>query len=211
MLALNVKIGFNEKKLQRQLLRHVAKIISRRLVKMMPRVETKIKFVVERAILNSPEALSLTGPLEVLNRELGVENASGKLQIIIQRWLEGIKITAKQIRVSSNNTLSGGLTIRGIKNSEVLGMDEASFISVNGFVVPWLEYLLLRGNEVVNREYEFNLVIGQGRNKSGIMIKNGVYQVPAEFAGTKENNFLTRSLDSIEPKIGQILRDEFLR
>ena len=180
---------------------------------MMPRVERRIKFHVEKAILNSPEVKSLTDELGVLRRELGVLNGAGRMSIIINRWLEGIKVTAQPIRVSSNSSLKGGLKIVGIKKSgdEVLGMDQASFLSEGNYEIPFLEWLLFKGNSVINREWGFSLVIGQGRTNQGIMVKNGKYVVPQEFAGVNENNFVTRSLDTIEPMIVQILRDEFLR
>lgn len=58
----------------------------------------------------------------------------------------------------------------------------------------WLQWMLLRGNEIIVVGYQYNPRTGLGRTGLGNMISGAGFRVPPQYSGTKENNFITRSL-----------------
>lgn len=71
--------------------------------------------------------------------------------------------------------------------------------------LPWVEWLLFRGNSYIIFNYEYVNVtsIGDSHSRSGrgLMIRDESenWKVPSEFSGTKESNWITRELtDNIE-------------
>lgn len=61
--------------------------------------------------------------------------------------------------------------------------------------LPWLSWLIFRGKEVINPEYEAtDGDIQRSRSGTGIVMKRGgTWSVPAPHDGTKDNNFITRA------------------
>jgi hypothetical protein len=66
----------------------------------------------------------------------------------------------------------------------------------------WLQWMLIRGDETIIVGYEYNPQTGLGRSKLGNMKKGNSFRVPPQYAGTSDNNFITRAL------IGQQQNDD---
>jgi hypothetical protein len=77
--------------------------------------------------------------------------------------------------------------------------------------LPWLEWLLLKGNSIIVRNY--NVKYGQNpRSRSGdaIMIDStSSWRVPPEFAGTTRDNWTTRALNRVDKDINRIIQQSF--
>jgi hypothetical protein len=79
-----------------------------------------------------------------------------------------------------------------------------------GYSLPWLEWLLFRGGEIIVRNFEVEYGTNpRSRSGDAIMISsNKNWRVPAQFAGTIGNNWTTRAISSIEDKIIELMRIE---
>ena len=54
--------------------------------------------------------------------------------------------------------------------------------------------MLTQGNATIITGYEYNAGTGLGRSGGGNMKSGGAWRVPPEYAGTLDDNFVTRAL-----------------
>ncbi len=113
------------------------------------------------------------------------------------------------------DTFNGGIQIGILKEdfSDLLNMTEA-IIDVGRYTLPWLEWLLKRGDEYIFGEYA---IIFKNAGRSGIAImtkteKMTPWRVDSEHSGTQTNNWLTRAVDAhfefIKESLITILEEE---
>lgn len=158
-------------------------------------------------IVNQPEYTALiSGNLQY---ELGITNPQARLSEIINTIKSGAILNIKPAKVVSSK-ISASVKLQMIQKdfSDLLSLGSSSFTSENGSEIDWLRWLLLEGDSVIISDYNFIL----GPNKAsrtgmGIMRQatGGSWRVPPEYAGSINNNWITRGLDS---SIGQI--DQFI-
>lgn len=124
----------------------------------------------------------------------------------------------------SGLTLRGGLTIKAIEEdwSKVLGLPEASYISVNArgdsHPVNWLDWIMIQGNTIVVQDYDikFNLSPAEAiYSRSGdALMKHtgGFWRVPVYYQGTQDYNWVHRAVlegnSQINDVIGTIIQEE---
>jgi|TARA_B100001778_G_scaffold332466_1_gene338840 hypothetical protein len=74
----------------------------------------------------------------------------------------------------------------------------------------WMDWLLLQGNNTIIVGYEYVPDTGKGRSGMGTMSTGGMWRVPPQYAGTKDDNFITRAFLGREKQIaalfGEMLR-----
>jgi hypothetical protein len=139
-----------------------------------------------------------------LRKEFGIADTSN-VDRVISKVINSMNITKKNIKIN-NNGLSGGILLT-IVPSDFSGIvdDPNAFVIDNdrGYSLPWLEWLLLRGGEIIVRG--FDIKYGSNpRSRSGeaIMVSsNKNWRVPPQYAGTIKNNWITRALSLVEDKI----------
>jgi hypothetical protein len=94
--------------------------------------------------------------------------------------------------------------------SEVLGVDGGTFTSEKGFDIPWLRWLTLEGDAVLVADHHF-LAKAAGRTRRGVMVPTGVWRVPAEYAGTADDNWILRALRGIGADVTEVIAREVQR
>jgi len=111
-------------------------------------------------------------------------------------------ISFKFIKFSDN--LKGGFTIniQPTTFSNLLQLPDG-YTNYVGGSLHWMDWLLLRGDEIIVANYQYNPKTGLGRSNLGNMISGGFFRVPPQFSGTLENNFITRALTG-QSQIDQI-------
>lgn len=189
-----------------KILRALRPELNKYLEKTFKKVKPLILGTITEAITSSPEYISLSSG--DLKYEFGLPDSDNRLATILKFWT---KINADYKSVSiNNNKLAGGFTINMIDSSysDVLGSSAAVFTTEKGTDLRWLEWLLLFGNKTIIKDYvvEFG---ANPRSRTGRAIMRGVqkgkWQVPSEFSGTQNNNWITRAIDSVESSIYKIL------
>ena len=86
--------------------------------------------------------------------------------------------------------------------------DIASSIDPAGYSIPWLDWLLLKNNQILVRNYEVQYT-NSNRSRSGMAImvnSNSNWRVPPEYAGSITNNWTTRAVDRVESKVYNIIK-----
>jgi hypothetical protein len=81
----------------------------------------------------------------------------------------------------------------------------------NGYIINWMDWLLNRGSQVVVSGFEsvFSVNANNSRSGLGFMLKSGnSFRVDPRFAGTKDDNFLTRIVTESRTAIENIIKEE---
>jgi hypothetical protein len=182
--------------------------ISKHIQKILPKITLEIKNLVKEALIGEPEYASLKAG--TLRAELGISDPES-VDKVIEAMVNTIEIKENPIKTTGNG-LSGGFIFTMIKSDDINGIiytDIASVVDRKGdYSLPWLEWLLLKGNESLVQNYSVNYS-SSSRSRSGlaIMIKSdSSWRVPSNFSGTPENNWTTRAISKIEKAIGEIIQ-----
>jgi hypothetical protein len=171
-------------------------------------MEKRIRVLVQDAIEAQPEWYALNNG--ALVEEFGLTNPVAKINTVMRYWINSIVVLFNPFKISGGQ-LKGRFEISMIRAdwSDVLTIPEALQITSKGQPLPWLQWLLIEGDKVIIREYELAQGKKPGRAGGRIMIKTkGRWRVPPQYAGTTNDNFVTRAIDSIAPDFEQIFIDE---
>ena len=172
------------------------------------RAERQIKGLIRGWIEEQPEVASLKaqGELRSLNAKFGLPPGVPDIAIeaIIQALVASVNVTFKKV----NSRVSGGIefNIKGDVILDILNIPEGTVITEKGVPLNWLQWLLTRGNTAVVSGYKY-IPIHHGRSGGGLMMRGSVFRVePLSFAGTVDNNFVTRAFSGRGRELSRILR-----
>lgn len=178
----------------------------------LPSIRKRLKEVVKLSLETTVEYNAIA--YGKLKAEFGIVNGAGRLDRIIDYFINTISVHFEKIKIIGNS-FEGRITIGVIKDdlSGVLSLPEASVITENGHVLNFLRWLLLEGDKVIVKNYTIKNSPKDSRTGTKIMIKNKSksWSVPPEYSGTKDNNFVTRALENLEDSIDRIVEDEITK
>lgn len=168
----------------------------------------------KKSINDSPEVKSLKGGL--LQAELGPIDT--KVYEAVNEIINEI-INTFSLQVFLANATIGKLKLT-IKMSvyptsstyTIANSNAGSYLSGKGVSIPWLSWLLLRGDAPIIANYYVNTNFTKtSRTGLAIMKKSNSksWRVPPQFSGTEQNNFITRALDSVADNIVDKMVDTF--
>tara|TARA_Y100000361_G_scaffold151884_1_gene170164 strand:- start:2318 stop:2983 length:666 start_codon:yes stop_codon:yes gene_type:complete len=164
-------------------------------------IDKNIKPIIYNAIHECYELQALRGPY--LRGSLGLTSsqATSASQKIAQVVSDSVIVKTKTVTA---NNLSAGLQVF------IQPEDYANVLSISGAVVsyrsrrfkrtidlPWLDWLLTKGDQILVSGFEFEPGGNLGRSRTGRMVKApaGSWRVSPEYSGTKGDNFITRAFD----------------
>jgi hypothetical protein len=173
--------------------------------------KNSIRNIIRQSIISAPEYQSLvSGKLKL---EFGIPDAASKIQGLLSIW-EAAEIDVKKTAIKGNKIV-GGFSIYMIQSdfSDVLFLlnPDAYVLTEKGDLLNWLEWLLMLGDKTIVKEYEVEIKPSPRSRTGGAVMKrkkSAKWKVPSEFSGTVNNNWITRSIDSVENDIEMaILRE----
>jgi hypothetical protein len=175
----------------------------------LPNIETKIKKLIKEALISEPEYSSLKAG--TLRAELGIANISD-VDNVIDAMVNTLNISNNPIKVSGNG-LIGGFILTMIKSDDISGIiysDSAQVIdNERGYSLPWLEWLLLKGNQSLVQNYSVNYT-NSSRSRSGMALminSNSDWRIPANFAGKIDDNWTIRAINKVDQQIIEIIKN----
>lgn len=208
MITIDFKILETDQKISSDIMKLIYQEVSKRFSRAQKVVSQPIKKIIQDNLRLEPEYSSLiNGDLKI---EFGIPDSS-IVDNIIKVIVDTVEVNIKTISVTSQG-LRGGLEINFFADDaydSVVENINATVIDANsGFVVHWLRWLLLEGTSPLVKEYDVKYQAGTGRSGGGFMIKsNNDWAVPAQFAGSKSSNWLTRATEKItEQQIEEIIK-----
>ncbi len=206
------------KSVQTKIIKKSKLIVDRALLKAQPKIERAVRIAIGQAIRSRKEYKSLiSSQFGSLRAEMGLDNAVQRVNAIVEAWLASIKVTFKKGR-TSNGELKASLrvTMGKADYSDVLFKPEALIKTAKGDVLEWLRALLLWGDKIIVVDYNvFEGTFPNPPSRTGRAImtrrKGSRWSVPAEHSGTANDNWLTRALNGIQPKIEDIILKAFTK
>lgn len=193
--------------IEQSILKALLRDVGKTMAKSAKILESKLPPIIESAIISQPEYTSLVSGR--LREEFGIPDAASKVEKLLQVW--------KNVEVNyTKPTIKGGqifskITIYAIRSdyADVMGLPAAFQKTKKGQDLPWLDWLLNQGDKVIIKEYE--IVDGKRNGRAGnkVMKKNvkGKWSVPSSFAGNPNNNWITRSIDSVSSIIERTVEE----
>lgn len=164
--------------------------------------------LIRSALISEPEYSSLISG--TLRSELGIADTSN-VDAAVNNIANSIVINKKSISVN-NLGFTGGIELNLINNQDFGGAlnDASAFVNdtERGYSLPWLEWLLLKGNAIIIKNYEVKFGPSpKSRSGDALMIQSSSsWRVPPEFAGTIKDNWTTRALNRIDNKIINLIQ-----
>lgn len=198
----------SDKEIRSAILSSLVSDLSKAVNRSISPITNKVKDLVKKALQNEPEYQSLKSG--ELRREFGIEDTNN-VDMVINKLVDTLIVETKPITINSQG-LIGGLKLTMIPSDfgGVIGAEEAVVVdSVRGYSLPWLEWLLLRGSQIIVRDYEVKVGANPySRSGDAIMVSSSKnWRVSPEFAGTVTDNWTTRALSTIDDQISKIVQD----
>lgn len=167
--------------------------------------------IIYEAVITSPAAQSLTnGKLRI---DFGLTTSpAGDIARSVADTL-----SIRAIKAPGGN-LQGGLVLKLQPNdySNLFSLPLAVQHSIytrggkeEHITLPWLDWLLRMGQQIIVNDYGVSYG-SKGRTGGGNMNKREApFKVDSQFAGTVDDNFITRAVQSVVPQIESILKQGF--
>jgi hypothetical protein len=195
---------------RRNILENLKIILDKTLNKTANTIEPKIKILLRKALQNEPEYSSLING--DLRREFGIENVSN-VNTVIENISNTIFVEINTLKIN-NTGLSGGIKLNIVPSDlSNITNDQSAFVVDNdrGYSLPWLEWLLFKGGEIIIRNFEVKYgPSSRSRSGDALMVQSdSSWRVPAQFSGTEQNNWITRALSTMEQDILKLIKSEF--
>lgn len=173
----------------------------------LPNIQKDVKSIVRNALVSEPEYGSLKAG--TLRAEFGIADPSA-VDSVIDLMVNTLEIKLDPIKVSGNK-LVGGFLLTMIKSDDISGViynDNAKVVdNAGGYSLPWLEWLLLKGNETIIQNYSVKYS-NSPLSRSGLafMVESqNNWRVPPNFSGDQNNNWTTRAISKIDKQIVSII------
>lgn len=204
--------GFGAEQLNDGLLIEIANFFTMILKLVEATIRHLIGDIIRLSIEISPEykAMLPGGPMY---GQIGRPDIVTILQNIIKAIIDEVEVKVFMPAVSFDSvTAAMEISILNLDFEQVQRISGTYFDSENDFPVDWLNWLLFEGTRKVVLGYHYT-TSGRARHISrtgeGIMGKYGSWSVPAEFAGTGGDNWLTRAMDRAEEAFILAIESQF--
>jgi len=178
-------------------------------------IQNRVRDEFKYAFLISPEYKSLNGGL--LAAEFGFikgDEESRFLSPLLNWIINKIEVYVVPFRYDTGGEINIDLATFDV--DDFINQPFATYVSRKKYIIQWLDWLINRGNKIIiythKIDYENKDRIQKfSRSKQAIMVKQGTWKVPSEFAGTVDRNWITETFRLIDNKILNIIKEEFCR
>lgn len=170
-------------------------------------IQSDIRLELRRILYADPTIISLNEG--DLTSQFGLTESNSKVRSLVDAIVETIVLQGSKVsrRIGKKGT---SVRITGIP-LDFYSLTKHRFAlqkTERGQYLPWLRWLLFEGRgTIVNKHIIVYKKIGRS-GKPGIMIKGrSGWRVPYRFAGTQNNNFITRAIKRNTTQINKAVRD----
>lgn len=215
MPNLTIKILDTDKQIVGYILNAIVDELNPRLRVLSGNIASLIQDEIAEYFFQTPTYQSLMNG--ELAAEFGFERGKSPSIVnpIVKAVAKAIYVTYQPLRVTNTGNIQGGLKINILNADlrEILTLYEVNYYASDGNIIPWVEWLLLEGDNFIISDYTF-VPNNKGRSSMGIMMKQfgNMWKVPAAYSGTIKNNWLTRTLNdfgaAITDYIGSVIEKE---
>jgi hypothetical protein len=192
--------------IQRNINRVLADHVNQMVIKGKGKLLSRVKPLIANWILEQPEVGSLLdGSSGSLASQVGIPQ--GHNQSVVDHLVSSI-VASTNIKIQPFDAkLTRGRLDLNFQPSDFSNLLEAGFFEVltkKGIKLEWLRWLLQEGSKPIIIGYEYVPSSGKGRSNSGTMRAGVAWRIQPSFAGTPENNFITRAFSRREKDIEKL-------
>ena len=204
-LKMDITIKENLRTIERRISKAITTEFNNRIQDGLEKISRDIKKLVKELITNSSEIQSLKGG--VLKGDFGIPAGEDPTMAIIDAIVNSVDVV-HTIVASGGTSFTGGVTIniQPTHFSNLTSLPGVKVITKKGTVLPWLEWLLTLGDKIIITEHHVEYKKGTGRSGIASMATGGTFRVNPSFAGTVENNFISRAFQGSENRIASIIK-----
>lgn len=199
---MTIKLIESNNKILTEIKKSLAKEVNKEIAPKINLLKNKLIPVFRSALEESPEIISLRAG--VLRAEFGLETDPSF--DIVEAVLATLDLTWKNVDAK---TFKGGINIvMQPSNFSNLLLLPVGNQPIEGGSLPWLEWLLTRGDSIIITGYGVQLgSFPESRTGLAKMSKKfAPYKVNSSFSGTIEDNFITRAINRSFSKVQGIIQ-----
>lgn len=154
-----------------------------------------------------------------LRNQLGVVDSVSAMESLVNTWVASTQVTFGAPRIVGHEIRGSIFTIRAIDASykDVLSETWAWYTTEKDKVIPWLDWLLLHGQEILVMGYvskkvkRYTPASRTDTNVIMVQTKGLGWGIPEQYAGVSGNNFATKAVASAAPEILAMMESETRR
>jgi hypothetical protein len=210
-MRFGLKLIESNSQIQKDILNAILPTATSHFIDAVMYIKQNLPGVVRMAIINSLEYGPLVGG--TLREEFGIPDASQKIDGLLDIWTNNIHYEYSAPKITGTKiTANFSASMIRIDFSDVLYSSYAEVQDyARGYSLPWLQWLLLEGNKVIVPSHSVSYgTNSRSRTGNAVMVRSrSNWKVPAEYAGTINDNWITRALDSADVEINQVLEKAF--
>jgi hypothetical protein len=205
-MRLSVNILESDSSIRNLILNAIISDLNITISKSIPEITNKLKDLIADSLRQEPEYQSLISGK--LRAEFGIPNPED-VDKVISALVNTLEVNQQSLS-STISGIKGGFSLFMMKSSDLNGIiytEIASSMDSSGYSLPWLEWLLLKNNQILVKNYEVKYT-NSTRSRSGMALmfhSSQNWRVPPEFAGSQTNNWTTRAVDRVEQKVYDII------
>lgn len=229
MKIVGLDIQENNNDMRIAILKAIAESLNARIPQAIPKIQERVSQILVGPFKKSSAYNAIVnGPLDA---HFGIikGQAQGRIDKIIEILASQVKVRYIPLRATSSGFNDGGIDIFAIEDDfeDVISTDYGVTININPankqfkhLRLPWLQWLLFRGGEVIISEYklvEGSFTRKQSRSGDAVM-KHETGQfwlIPTAYQGSARANFVTEAIQNsqewLEGEFVKILKSEIER
>ena len=187
----------------------IAEEMNKKMMGARAQLKNKLHSMIGMWIRSQPEMLSLhDAGVDSLAAHFGLP--FGSADNAVNHIVSSIQSSVDVRFVKFGPKLTGGITL-GIQPdnmANLLSLKKGHVITAKGSDLHWLSWLLERGQGVIVIGYNYTPdTAPRGRSGGGTMGRGTAWRVPPQYAGTINDNFVTRAFDGREKDIARLFSD----
>lgn len=203
MADISIKILESDNAIVKKIHIALAKAFNKTLSRNVTQIYRGLQPLISSALMSSDEIRSLSGGLLRVDFGLTTDPSSA----IVNAIVSSLDIEIQKATASAAG-IKGGLliTMQPIDYNNLFSLSVAEQITEKGVSLPWLQWLLTFGHQIIVANFGVEYEAGKGRSGGGHMsIEERPFKVNSKDAGTVDDNFITRAIDGIAPQIKGVI------
>ena len=211
-MSIGLNLVDSNRKIRADIERAILQELTQDLDKKTKSVQKQLRSVMPSWVAVSPEinGLLAAGQPGSLGSQLGLtpSTASAAVDNIISALSESVNVEVSD-KVRKIKDLKITVSIQPSDFQNLLALETSSYLTEQGSKIDWLNWLLFSGTKTIITGYSYEPDSTSGRSGGGYMVLGGVWRIPPQFAGTDNDNFITRIFNNKQKDVQKILEGLF--
>ena len=203
MADISIKLLESDNAITKKIHVALAKAFNKTLSQNVTQIYRGLQPLISSALLSSPELASVSGGL--LRTDFGL--TSDPSSAIVSAIVSSLNIQIQRAKATAAG-IKGGLliTMQPIDYNNLFSLSVAEQMTAKGASLPWLQWLLTFGQQIIVANFGVEYGAGKGRSGGGYMaVDERPFKVSSQYAGTVDDNFITRAIDGVAPQIKGVI------